>query len=470
MKRILLIAIAATALWACQKQSESEQTTVISGSIIPVTEGYISLSFESFLDSAKISKEGAFSMSLNPDVSGTGMLIFDNAFTQVYLEPGKSLTLDITPKNFPNNVAFGGELGPVNDYLRLARKLDRNTAITDEELYKLKPDRFIHLTDSIRSLKMQLLKEYVMRYPEIDSAFVTQHKTDVQYAWAIKRLRYPGYSTLLTGKIPKLPDSYHNSYLKQVEINNPNLMISTVFQSFLEEYLDFKQALYQKDNPSINKLWFPESVARFRVIQQEFTDTIVKDYVLFSSINDHLDNFGTDHLETFLTNFQIHCKNEGYKSHIDLKLQNLKKLERGQAAPVFTAIDPEGNTVSLNDYKGSLVYINLWATWSPWSLQEIPWWESLIRKYESRGVKFVSISLDFVKDMNNWKYILDEKKLGGIHLIQDPKSSIWQDQYYISDLPRYLLIDKQGKIISVHAPRPSENMEKVLEQLITKNE
>lgn len=470
MKRFLLIALISAGLWACQKQSDSEQSTVISGTITPAKEGYISLNFGAFLDSAKISKEGNFSMSLIPEMSGTGMLIFANTFTQVYLEPGKSLSLEITPQNFPNNVEYGGELGPVNNYLRLARKLDRNTAISNEDLYKLKPDSFIHLTDSIRGLKMQLLKEYVMRYPEMDSAFVTRHKTDVQYAWAIQKLRYPGYSTLLTGQIPDLPESYHISYLSQVEINNPNLMISTVFQSFLKEYLDFKQALYQEDNPNIAKLWFPESVARFRVIQQEFTDTLVRDYVLLSSMNDHLDNYGTDHLETFLTNFQIHCKNEEYKSHIDQKFQNLKKLERGQAAPVFTALDPEGNTVSLSDFAGSLMYINLWATWSPWSLQEIPWWESLIRKFESRGVKFVSISMDFAKDMNNWKYILNDKNLGGIHLIQDPKSSIWQDQYYISDLPRYLLIDKQGKIISVHAPRPSENMEAVLEQLMTIDE
>ena len=466
MKRILIIALFAAGLWACQKQTEPEQIAVISGSVTPATEGYISLNFGSLLDSAKISKEGSFSLDINVEMSGTGILIFANTFTQIYLEPGKSLTLDITPQNFPGNVDFGGELGPENNYLQLARKLDRNTTISKEGLYMLKPDRFIHLTDSIRGLKIQLLKEYVMRYSEMDSTFITRHKTDVQYAWATQKLRYPGYHRLLTGQIPGLPDSYHNSYLSEVEINNPNLMISTVFQGFLEEYLDFKQALYQQDNPGINKLWFPESVARFRVIQQEFTDTIVRDFVLLSSMNDHLDNFGTEHLETFLTNFQIHCKNEEYQSHIDNKLQKLKKLERGQAAPMFAALDQEGNTVSLSDFTGSLVYINLWATWSPWSLQEIPWWESLIRKYESRGVKFVSISLDFAKDMNKWKYILDEKKLGGIHLIQDPKSTILQDQYYISDLPRYLLIDKQSNIISIHAPRPSENMEQVLKQLL----
>lgn len=467
MKRIIIIVLISIGIYSCQNKTEPEESISISGIVSPVKEGYISLTFGSVLDSAKISKEGTFTMSINSIESGTGLLLFNNSFTQVYLEPGKSLSLEINTLSKTDNVVFGDELGPINKYLTLARKLDRNTAVSDEVLYSMEPEKFISKTDSIRNLKIQLLKEYVIRYPEIDSSFVKRHKTDIHYTWASQKLLYPGYHAILTSKIADLPEDYHNSYLSEVEINNPGLLSSSVYLQFLEDYLDFKQALYQKENPKISKLWFPESVARFRVIQQEVTDTLVKDYVLLVSMNDHLDNFGTEHLETFLTNFQIHCKNEEYKSLIDLKLEGIKKLDRGQPAPVFTALDPEGNSVSLADYKGSLVYINLWASWSAWSLQEFPYWESLVRKFEERGVKFISVSLDFTKDMNKWKYILKDKNLGGIHLIQDPDSDIWQKQYFIKDLPRFILIDVDGNILSAYAARPSENMESILERLIT---
>lgn len=466
MKKLIFIIILSAGLWSCQNNSETNKQNLISGTITPATEGYVSLSFGAVLDSAKISNDGSFSLSFETEQTGTGILIYNNSFSQIYIEPGKTLDLQINSLKFTDNIEFEGDLAPVNNYLRLARKLERNSEVSNEVLYNFEPKKFIRFTDSIRDLKIQLLKEYVMRYPEMDSIFVSRHKTDIQYSWASQKILYPGYHTVLTSKIPDLPESYHNNYLSELEINNPNLMSSSLYLQFLEDYLDFKQALYQLDNPNISKLWFPESVARFRVMQEEFTDTLVSDYVLLSSMNDHLDNFGTEHLETFLTHFQIHCKNEEYKSLIDVKLENLKKLERGQPAPVFTALDRDGEKVSLSDFKGSLVYINMWATWSPWSLQEIPYWESLIRKFEIRGVKFVSVSLDFAKDQNKWKYILDNKKLGGIHLIQDPDSKIWQDQYYIKDLPRFLLIDAEGSIISVHAARPSENMELILERLI----
>ena len=76
--------------------------------------------------------------------------------------------------------------------------------------------------------------------------------------------------------------------------------------------------------------------------------------------------------------------------------------------------------------------------------------------------------MDFVKDKNKWEYILDKQKLGGIQLIQDPESTSFKDQYFINDLPRYLLIDSEGNLISAYAPRPSENMEPVLKKLLEK--
>jgi peroxiredoxin len=466
MKKALIILAIGSVLWACQKSPQDQDTTSIIGKVSPVADGYITLSYGGILDSSKISKEGDFKIQTSIRGAGSGIVLFNNKFANIYLESGKNLNLGINPLTFPEDLTFEGELGAVNNYLRLAGKLEKNTAIPQEELFVLEPEKFISLSDSILELKLQLLKEYVIRYPELDSTFIKTHKTDIKYAWATQRLLYPGYYALLRGKIADLPKDYHNSYLKDLDINNSSLLYSSVYQGFLEDYLDYRQVVYLQNNPQVEKLWYPESVARFRVIQQEFTDTLVKDFVLFSSMSDHLDNFGTDHLETFLTNFQLNCHNEDFKNLIDQKISKLKTLERGNPAPEFTALNSEKKTVSLSDYKGSLIYINLWATWSPWSLQEFPYWESLVRKFEDRGVRFISISMDFIKDLNNWKYVIENKNLQGIHLIQDPESRIWYDQYFINDLPRYMLIDQDGNIISVHAPRPSENMEEVLERLI----
>ncbi len=466
MKHSLYFLILLLVVIACKRQDTNQPAATITGQFNPAAEGYIILNNGPLLDSTKIKPDGSFDFTLPMEVSESVMLIFSNKISQLYLEPGKTLELSINPAKFPEFEEFGGELGPINHYLQLADKLDRQTSIANEELFAKEVNTFIAFTDSVKKLKLQLLKEYTMKYTQLDSTFVLTHKTDIQYGWALQRLNYPGFFALLTGSFANLPDAYHPKYMAEVELNNSQLLVSITYQKFLEEYLDFKQSLYLDQNPKTSKLWFPESVARFRVILTEFTDTLVKDYVLLSSMNDHLDNFGTEHLETFLTNFEIHCQNEQYKALIQDKLERLKTLARGNPAPEFTAIDLNGETVSLSDYRGNLLYINLWASWSEWSLNEIPYWENLIAQFEPLGVKFISISMDLPKDQNLWKYLINENELSGIHLMQDPNSPVWQEKYFISDLPRYMLIDSEGNIIGVHAPRPSENMDQVLERLL----
>lgn len=465
MRKTVILLGALAALWGCSG-SEKPGNTRVSGVIGAAADQMITLSTGSGIDSTKITKEGRFSFNLKLENEETAILLLNNQFASLYLQPGKELTVKSSLSGFPDQVEFGGSLAPVNKYLRLSSKLDQQTAITQEELYVMPPQAFIRLTDSIREVKLQLLKEYVMRYPAIDSAFVSRNKADIHYAWATQRLLYPGYHALLAKKIPDLPDAYHTNYLQETELNNPALMTSSAYLSFLENYLDYRQALYLENHPEVNRLWFPESVARFRVIPIEFTDSVIRDYLLFTSMNDHLDNFGTARLETFLTNFELTCKNPAYHQQIHDKIDLLSTVERGQPAPDFSALTSDDQRVRLSDYQGKLLYINLWATWSPWSLQEFPYWEALIRQFDGRNVEFISVSLDFAKDIKNWKYIIRERQLNGIHLIQDPKSSDLQENYFISDLPRYLLIGSDGQIISVHAPRPGENMEEVLNRLL----
>ena len=65
---------------------------------------------------------------------------------------------------------------------------------------------------------------------------------------------------------------------------------------------------------------------------------------------------------------------------------------------------------------------------------------------------FVSVSID--KDVKAWEKMVKDKNLKGIQLISDKagNSKISQD-YKVSGIPRFILVDDQGKIIDVKAPR-----------------
>src|SRR5580698_4705722 len=46
---------------------------------------------------------------------------------------------------------------------------------------------------------------------------------------------------------------------------------------------------------------------------------------------------------------------------------------RGQVAPAFTLSTPDGQKVSLADYKGKAVLVNFWAVWCAPGKVEMPW-------------------------------------------------------------------------------------------------
>lgn len=112
----------------------------------------------------------------------------------------------------------------------------------------------------------------------------------------------------------------------------------------------------------------------------------------------------------------------------------------------------------LKDLEGKYVYIDIWATWCGPCIAEIPDLKEKEKKYHDKNIEFVSISIDEMKDNDKWKKIVEEKELGGIQLLAD---NAWKSQfvkdYKINGIPRFILIDPSGKIVSADAPRPSDD-------------
>jgi len=133
-------------------------------------------------------------------------------------------------------------------------------------------------------------------------------------------------------------------------------------------------------------------------------------------------------------------------------------LGKGKNSPKFMAYENNaGGKTSLDDLKGKYVYIDVWATWCGPCLAEIPYLKEVEKAYHGKNIEFVSLSIDEPKDYDKWKTMIKEKELGGIQLLAD---KAWQSEfvknYRISGIPRFILIDPKGNIITPDAPRPSK--------------
>ena len=110
--------------------------------------------------------------------------------------------------------------------------------------------------------------------------------------------------------------------------------------------------------------------------------------------------------------------------------------------------------ISLSSFRGSVVYVDVWATWCGPCIAEIPSLERLQKDYQDKNIVFLSVSVDTDKDA--WEKMLIDDELGGVQLWADGWSELTKS-YAIFGIPRFMLIDKTGHLISVDAPRPSSN-------------
>jgi len=126
--------------------------------------------------------------------------------------------------------------------------------------------------------------------------------------------------------------------------------------------------------------------------------------------------------------------------------------KEGEPALDFNYPDTDGNEFSLASFKGNLVYVDVWATWCGPCKAEIPSLQKLEADYHGKDITFMSVSVD--TDKEAWEKMVADKELGGVQLWADGWSKITKD-YAIFSIPRFMLFDAEGNVISTNAPRPS---------------
>ena len=130
--------------------------------------------------------------------------------------------------------------------------------------------------------------------------------------------------------------------------------------------------------------------------------------------------------------------------------------------PDITFYDSEGKEHTFEEFKGYYVYIDIWASWCVPCCKEIPHLQKLEKELNTPAVKFPSVSID--KNEKNWKKKIAELNLHGNQWFN--KDDEISNFLNINAIPRFLLYDKEGKLMNIDATRPSNPQTKeMLEQL-----
>ena len=99
----------------------------------------------------------------------------------------------------------------------------------------------------------------------------------------------------------------------------------------------------------------------------------------------------------------------------------------------------------------------MWATWCGPCKGEMPSLLKLEEEFAGKDILFVSLSIDRNKDIDLWKKTIEEMGLGGIQLHLGENWD-WLKIFMPSSMsvPRFVLLDREGKIINASMSRPSD--------------
>ncbi len=120
----------------------------------------------------------------------------------------------------------------------------------------------------------------------------------------------------------------------------------------------------------------------------------------------------------------------------------------GSKAPDFSAPTPDGKMLSLKDAMGKVTVIDFWASWCRPCRAENPYVKEIYKKYHSKGLNIIGVSLDKPGNKDAWlKAIKDD----GLTWYQVSNLKYWQDPiarklYQVESIPQTFILDKNGVI------------------------
>lgn len=369
--------------------------------------------------------------------AGLYLLKYQRVSLPVYLQPGETIQFTGKAEDLAATTVFEGAHEKVWTYFKSKREIQTNE-LSARTLYGMEPDAFLETLN-------------------VGSEKLTKLLTEADLPAPLAKIEKEGIEF----------DKKHELYVYPLASRKEIADLGADFQDPLTG-IDFRDETKYLENPYYSKLVNTHfSIELNRDTTGEYEDVFMKRIAALPQGNIRNDLlYGTmrylmgpnDRLEEFFNFFKKHSTDKEDLAKVEETFQSLQGLMKGNASPTFDYENFKGGNSTLEDFKGKYVYIDVWATWCGPCKAEIPSLKAKEAKYHDSNIEFVSISIDNKKAYEAWRNMITEKELGGSQLIADNdwKSDFVQD-YKINGIPRFILIDPEGKIVSADAPRPSND-------------
>ena len=460
MKKIVTSIAVISLLAACgEKAAEGKvDYAVLSGKVSSVdakgdNQKLLLLQNDEVVKEIPVQADGTFRDTIREIGDNHFYYLVENPAVQTPLYLANGTNMELTLNEEVSKTMVSGSQTKQTQYL-----IERNSFINDRingadsNLFGQKPQEF---KENVKAFFAELDKK--LKAYGFDEEFVKNQEKWTNYKFVEYLTIFPTYHRYTSGNEAILPDDF---YAERDGIDYDN---AEEFRN-IDTYRDLVRSKFYgiiknpNDAESIKEFITAVNALKSDNIRADLAKGTFQLISPNSTVNKEIFDF----INKNVTDEKV---KEAAKKAYDVAT----KLTSGSPSPKFSNYENfNGGTTSLDDFKGKVTYIDIWATWCLPCRGEIPALKELEKKFHGKDVAFVSISIDQNKD--EWKEFVKSEDLKGVQLFAENafESQFIQD-YGIRQIPTFIIIDKEGKIVNADAPRPSsDEITGLLEGLLKK--
>ena len=378
--------------------------------------------------------------------------------TTAFLKFGFDFEFSLDTKEFDETIKYKGKGAAENNYLAEKYLLNESFGRLRAYTYYAKFDEkdFLRMSDSLYQLQLNLFNKYKAGF---DNDFTFIEEKDLEMNYLLKLSNYESMHGFVSNNRKfKVSEKYPNPF-EDIDLKDTILLLSPNYINYVNNYLE--NLCYKKITDG--------DYSNFYLLFIDFIDSEIKTQKIKEEIAFYYIKYRFDDSYNLDKRYQkikkIVSNNKEYLDLLDVNYQKIKRQEKGNIAPNFELYDIDNNIVKLSDFKGKLVYIDIWATWCSPCIKKIPNLQKLEKEFKDKEIVFISIAKNDNKE--RWEKTVRQNKLSGIQLFAPNENIEFFKFFMVDGVPRFILLNKNGKIINANAKRPSdeeliENLNKLL--------